>query len=215
MRLPGAAGQINNAEYVFDASGTIASGGTAQLVIPKAKSRSLLVFENISDTNMYLEIGAARASATLSSGTVASCAVTNAGFGYSVAPVIEFCGGAFDNANQITPTFTTPGLPDYTAPAGGSRRARAHCVMTGTAPNMTVSSIVIDDPGKGYLYPPYVFLRNSPNDPFGCATPSATSGLLILANGGSFNLNGTICTTDQIAVFCASSSKAYACKWTL
>ncbi len=165
---------------------------------------------------MVIEIGGARATATLSSGTVASCTVVNVGFGYSVPPTVEFLGGAWDSGYQITPTFTTAGLPDFPSPTSPSGRpAKAHCIMTGSAGSQTVSSIVIDDPGAGYLYPPYVFLRNSRNDPFGCAVPSATSGILLLANGGSYTSNGTICTTDQVAVYCSATSAAFTCKYSL
>lgn len=214
MRLPGAAGQINSAEFLFDASGTVTAGGTPQLILPRARSRSSLIIENLSSSNIFIEFGAARATATITNGVVTSITVTNSGFGYSIAPTVHFYGGAYDNILQITPTFSLPGLPDYPAPAGGGHIAKAHCVMTGSAPNMSISSIVIDDGGRGYAYAPFVFLRNSPNDPFGCATPSATSGIGLLPFG-SYTPNGTICTTDQVSVFCASSSAAFTCKFTL
>lgn len=216
MRLPGATGQINSAEYMFDASGTITTGGTAQLVLPRARSRSSLILENISSVNILVEFGAARATATLTNGAVSAITVTNAGFGYTVAPIVEFLGGAYDNKNQITPTFTLSGLPEWPAPtAPNGSPAKAHCVMTGAAGAMSISSIVIDDPGKGYAYPPYIFIRNSVNDPYGCAVPSATSGVLLLANGGSYTSNGTICTTDQVAIFCATTGSAFTAKWTI
>lgn len=216
MRLPGATGQTNNAEFLFDVSGTISSGGTAQLVLPRAKSRSSLIFQNISDTAMFLEFGGPRATATLTAGGVTSCSVTNAGFGYTLPPSVEFLGGAYDNSIQSTPAYSLSGLPEYHAPtAPNGRPAKAHCVMSGAAGSMTVSSIVIDDPGAGYAYPPYVFLRNNKDDMFGCAVPSATSGIELVAAGGSYNPNGTICTTDQMAVFCATTGKAFVCKFTI
>lgn len=216
MRLPGAVGQVNNAEYLFDASGTISSGGTAQLLLPRARSRSSLIINNISDTAMYIEFGGARATASLSSGAVSSCSITNAGLGFSLAPTVHFLGGGYDNRYQTTPTFSIVGLPEWPSPISpAGRPAKAHCVMTGSAPNMTVSSIVIDDPGAGYAYPPYVQLRNDPNDPYGCAVPSATSGILLAASGGSYTPNGTVCSTDQFAVYCATSGKAFTVKWTL
>lgn len=209
-KLIGSTGQYTGSEYLFDASGTISSGGTAQLLLPKALSRSSLIIQNISDTNMFIEIGGARATASLSSGTVASCSVANAGMGFSRPPSVVFLGGGYRNQNQITPTFSLVGLPDWPSP---SLVAQAHCVMSGSAPNQTVSSIVIDNPGAGYAYPPYVWLVNDPNDPYGCAVSSATSGIELISSGGSYTSNGTICCTDQISIFCATSSKAFTCKF--
>lgn len=209
-KLIGSSGQYLGAEHLYDASGTITTGGTPQIVVPKAKSRSSLIIENISDTNMYFEFGSARATATLSSGTVTSCTVTNAGFGFSRPPRVRFYGG--QDVQQTMPTNALQGLPDYDAP---SSSARAHCVMSGSAPNMIVASIVIDNPGANYAYPPFVFLLNDPLDPWGCASPSATSGILLLPSGGSYTPNGTICTTDQISVYCASTGKAFTCKFSI
>lgn len=211
-KLVGSTGQYLGSEYLYDASGTIATGGTAQLLLPKAKSRSSLIIQNISDTNMFIEFGGARATATLSSGTVVSCAVTNAGIGYSRPPQVIFTCGAYQNPTQITPTFTIAGLPDWAAP---SNPAQAHCIMSGTAPNQTVGSIVMDNPGSGYAYPPYVWLLNDPNDPYGAAAPSATVGVELVSAGGSYTSNGTICTTDQISIFCATTGKAFTCKYSV
>lgn len=208
MMLPGAGGQHVPTRF-FDASGTITAGGTAQLVVPSAHKRSSFVFQNLSSANMFLEFGSARATATLSSGTVASCSITNAGFGFSLPPSVRFYGGT--NLQQSMPAYTLQGLPDWDSP---SSVAKAHCVMAGSAPNMTVLSITIDDPGSGYAYPPYVFLINDPRDPYGCAVPSATVGIELLPQG-SYVSNGVIQITDQISVFCATISSAYAFKYTL
>lgn len=209
-KLVGASGQYTGSEYLYDASGTIAVGGTAQLVIPKAKSRSSLIIENISSANMFFEFGAARATAILSNKTISSCTVTNAGFGYSRPPRVRFLGG--QDVQQTMPASTLQGLPDWPSP---SSTARARCIMTGSAPNMSVSSIVIDNPGANYAYPPYVFIENDVLDPYGCAVPSATSGILLLPSGGSYTPNGTICTTDQISVFCATGGAAFTCKYSV
>lgn len=211
--IPGVRGNVYT-DRLFDASGTIATGGTAQIILPISKIRSSLIIENISDTNMILEFGGPRASASLTNGTVSSCAITNAGFGYNRPPSVVFLGGALgaQGSPMSTPTYTLNGLPCWTAP---SHPAMGHCVMTGSAPNQTVSSIVIDDPGAGYAYPPYVLLANDPLDPYGCAAPSATVGLLLVANGGSYTANGSICTTDQISVYCPTTGKAFTCKYTL
>jgi len=216
MRLPGTAGQINQGEILYDASGTITTASTAQLVLPKARSRSSIIIVNISSSNMLFEFGGARASATLSGTTIGSVNVTNAGFGYSLPPTIEFLGGGFDNGNQITPASILVGLPEWPAPgAPNGRPAKAHCVMTGAAGSMTVSSIVIDDPGSGYAYPPYVLLRNNISDPYGCAAASGTSGLELIAAGGAYEANGTITTTDQISVWSATQGAAFTCKFSI
>ena len=218
MRLPGAAVQLNQAEYLFDASGTITTGGTPQLVLPRARSRSSLVIQNLSSANMYFEFGGARASAALTGTSIGTITVTNAGLGYTLPPIVTFLGGAYDNQNQITPTFSLVGLPEWPAPrAPNGRPAKAHCVMTGAAGSKTVSSIVVDDPGLGYAYPPYVFLQNDPNDPYGAANPfqgSVASGIELVAQG-SYYTNGTICTTDQLSVYCATTSSAFTVKWTI
>lgn len=211
MELTGSRGQRGIRSHFYDSSGTIATGGTAQLIAPEAKLRSSFVFENISDTNMFLEFGSARATATLTSGAVSSCSVTNAGFGFSRPPKITFLGGAWDNPNNALPTYTLPGCPCWPAP---SNIASARCVMTGSAPNQTVSSITIDNPGSGYLYPPIILIENDPLDPYGCAAPSATVGILIVPNG-SYTSNGIVCVTDQISVFCATISKAFTFKATV
>lgn len=200
--------------HIYDASGSITSGGTAQLVLPDQMNRSSLLFINNSSSNMFLEIGYARAGLpVLSNGTIASVPMTgtnaNVGFGYSRAPLIVFRGGAF---LQTGVSYSTQGTIDYNAP---SNPAKAHCVMTGAAGSMTVSSIVVDNPGSGYMYPPVCYLGNDPLDPFGAAVPSATVGILLVANGGSYVANGTVCSTDPVSIFCAASSAAFTCKYTL
>lgn len=208
--LPNLRGQ-NNRDRLFDASGTISSGGTAQLILPEAKMRSSFFIQNISDTVMLIEIGSARATASISSGKVNSVSVSNAGFGYSVAPTVKFVGGSYPGSLTTSLTLALSSDSSWPSP---QRPAKAHCVMSGSAPNMTIGSIVIDDGGSGYQYPPYVELTNNGLDPWGSAVPSATVGILLPVSGGSYTSNSSICTTDQISVFCASSSKAYTCKYT-
>ena len=206
----GARGQYYS-DPLYDVSGTIGSGSTPQLLLPVALNRTSLIVQNISDTAMYISIGAPPATCTLSSGTVNTVTAGNVGVGYSIAPTVYFLGGT--NANRASnPTYSLAGLPDYPAP---SRPAQAHCVMTGAAGSMTISSIAVDDPGAGYAYPPFVFLRNSPLDPFGYSIPSATNGILLAASGGSYTANNKITTTDQLAIFCTASSKAFTCKFSL
>jgi len=210
--LVGYTGQAN-ANRVFTASGAIASGGTAQILLPVAISRSSLIIQNITQTaghNIFITIGAPPATCTLSSGTVNTVTAGNAGAGYSRPPQVFFFGGLLAN-RASAPALTLAGLPDYPSPPNP---AQAHCVMTGSAPNQTIASIAIDNPGSGYAYPPYVLLINDPLDPYGYSVPSATNGIQLAPAGGSYTSNGSVCPTDQIAIFSAATD-AFTCYYTL
>jgi hypothetical protein len=204
MKLPGSGQQIVTAS-LYDASGSITTGGTPQLVLAQSPSRSYLYLQNTSSGSLYFEFGSARATATISNGTVSSISVANAGFGFTYPPLIELFGGG----NAGNTSYLGLGQPNAIAPSG---LARAHCVMTGTAPNLSVSSIVVDDGGSGYVTAPYVFLYNDPKDPNGCAAPSSTSGILI-KTGNSFSMENTMVTTDAVSVFGATTGLAFVCKW--
>lgn len=205
MKLIGSGGQALP-HLTFDASGTILSATLPQLLLPRAFSRSSLQIYNLHATAaMFLEIGSARAVATLTAGKITSVTVTNAGFGFSIAPAITFRGGG---ANEYPGFF---GSTDPASPAA-THVGSAHCVMSGTAPNLKVASITVDDGGSGYLVPPYVEIRNRNVDPNGCADPSAGTGVPIAA-GGSYVVNGTTCTTDQLALFCGTLAAPFTCKW--
>ncbi len=193
----------------YDASGTITTGGTAQLVLPQVPSRSFLLLQNNSGSDMYFEFGSARAKATLTSGVVTSVTVTNAGFNFTRPPKIIFFGGGYaDNFSYLG--LNQPGGPAPDSRIIPGRPAKAHAVLTTGA----ISSIVIDDGGAGYAIAPYVFIHNDDLDPYGCALPSATSGGVFLPmSGGILQYNGTSCTTDSIAVFCTTTSEPFTCKW--
>lgn len=208
MQLVGSAGQ-NSYQETWDASGTITSGSAAQLILPRTFMRSYFFFQNTSANIMLLEFGSARATATITNGVVTSVAVTNAGFGFSYAPLISFVGGGTNTQNG---RFLVPGIPPYSSPANV---ATARCIMTGSAPNMTVASIVVDNGGSGYKSAPYVRIQNDQNDPFGCCAPSATIGIQVPPNGGNISYNGTFCLTDSISVFCATSTSTFVCKYAL
>jgi hypothetical protein len=209
MKLVGAAGQAIP-HFLFDASGTIASSTAPQLILPRRYSCSYLMVMNLSASlPMYLEMGSARAVATISNGQVTNITVLNGGFGFSRPPMIQIRGGG---ANMFQGFL---GSNDPNAPSAGTP-AQAHCVMTGSAPNQSVSSIIIDNPGSGYTATPYVLMLNNPQDPIGCADPSSGSGsgILLPANGGNYHVNGTTCTTDPIALYCSTGAGAkFTCKW--
>lgn len=202
MKLVGSSGQIVK-HPMFDASGLITTGGTAQLILPELPQASMCVIQNISDTDMYLEIGSARATATITSGVVTSVTVTNAGFGFTNPPLIRFLGGGDKSSN---PSYLAAGQPGFESPRNP---ARAHAVLSGG----TVGSIIVDSGGANYVNAPSVFMHNAENDPFGCATPSATSGILLSAQGGTYYVNGTCQTTDAMAIFCATTGKHFTVKF--
>ena len=202
MKLVGASGQFVRHPH-FDKSGTITTGGAVQLILAERMRCSMVLVQNISTAPMNLEIGSARATATLTSGVVTSVSITNAGFGFTVPPVVEFIGGGDSAAN---PNYLDCALPGGQAPVNA---AKGVAVLGGGA----VTSITIVNGGSGYVRAPYVFIRNADNDPYGCAIPSATSGVLLSANGGSFFENGTVCTTDALALYCPTTASAFLCKW--
>lgn len=214
MKMVGV-GDQNARHFMYDASGT--TTGSTQLIVPEQRfGRSFFLFENISATDMYLEIGGARATATLTNGVVSSIAITNGGFGFNLPPSVKFYGGGDPNNHSAF----TPGLPGYPSPQGTvgntvkSHSAKAHAVLTGGV----LTSIVIDDGGAGYVKAPYVFLENHLADPYGCADPfygSVNSGILLKAGGGSFTNAGVACTTDAISLYCSAGSAAYSFKFML
>lgn len=187
----------------YRADGTLTAGGTPQLILPRAAPRSSLLIQNTSATDaIYLEFGSARATATVSGGKVTNITVTNAGFGFTYAPTIRFLGGG----NILNGRDLGLGYPNQHAP---SNFATARCVLTSGA----ISSIVIDNPGSGYDCAPYVQILNDPNDNYGCAVPSATSGFK-LAAGASLYQAYNIVTTDSIAVYGATTGNSWFCQYT-
>jgi hypothetical protein len=211
MKLVGSAEQQVR-HYIYDASGTITSGGTPQLLLPQHQSRSILLFTNNSAGNLYLDFGAARVTCTISTGAVATFSITNAGFGYTYPPRVHFNGGgqpvatlASGRPAGMNTAYVGAAGPGFPAPV---HRARAHATLSVGA----VNAIVLDDPGAGYVVAPQVFLMNSDLDPIGVAIASATSGYPITPNG-SLNINGTCCPTDAISIFGATTGQAFTCKY--
>lgn len=214
--MPGMRGQQTR-DHLYDASGVIASGGTAQLLLPEAKSRSALLIQNI-DTGtatLFVEFGGARATATISNGQIASFSVTNAGFGYTVAPEVELLGGGTGGNSSFLgvglPGYPAPGDPGYSWPRttdmSAFKPAKVHATLSGGA----VNAIVIEDPGAGYVIAPFVKITNSLLDPYGVAIASATSGILLPAQGGRLYYDRAV-PTDQISIFGAGTTR-YTCKW--
>src|SRR5208282_5639050 len=92
MQLVGARGQIT-ASPLYDFSGTVTTGGTAQLVLPRHQSRSYLLVQNTSSANLLFTFGSNTATPTVTNQAVASIAVGNAGMGYSFARQVMIMGG--------------------------------------------------------------------------------------------------------------------------
>lgn len=208
MYLPNSFNQTAN-HRSYRADGTIAVTNTPQLVLPQVRARAMFMIMNIGNNNMYLEHGTARAKATISGGAVTSVTILNGGFGYKLAPTVQFVGGSgvdavansgWDGRGQMG--FQSPsglavqGLttaPVYARPAQG----------IATVAGGVITAITITDGGAGYVNNPEVLITNNVLDPFGCASPyysSTYSGLLLPSAGGSYYVNGTACWTDAISI---------------
>lgn len=215
--LVGYGGQVRPI-FQFDASGSITLGGTSQLALEVSQSRSYLTIQNLHATSfLYVEFGSARATATIAGGLVTGFTITNGGFGFTYPPIIEFLGGG----NGANSAYLGVGQPGYPSPGfseggglpaiTGDRPAKAHAVLT----TGVVTSIVIDDPGQGYVKAPYVFMRNDPRDPFGCADPhfGGTPSGIQLVPAGSETWESSVCTTDPLAVWGPTTSQAFTLKY--
>lgn len=208
MWLQGSRGQQAQAN-LYRADVTL-GGSTAQLVLGRSMSRSCLILQNLGTHAMNIEIGFGAATATLSGTTVASIAVTNAGFNYTKPPLVRILGGG--------PPGGAPGGLGYNSSYVGlaqpngyspSHPAIAHAVLVAGA----ISSIVVDDPGTGYLIAPYVQILGSDLDPNGAALPSSTSGIsLPLSQAVPIAFNGTLCPTDPVSVI-GTSGDTLLCRW--
>jgi len=164
-----------------------------------------------------VEMGPARAHATISGGQVATVVAStvrldNVGFNYTYPPIVTVLGG---RGAFVTPT-SWPGSAGQelweNAPSGpGFRPATVLATISGGA----ISGFTITDPGAGYTNPPQIYLENDPRDPFGCADPSLGSGVgkRLVANGSSMSYDGTACPTVQVAIFCTSASAQFLCEY--
>lgn len=214
MYLIGAKGQQSD-DRTYTIQGTIASATASQLITPIATSRSFFFIQNNSSSIMWIGFGSALATATISGGAVTGCTIVNGGFGFTAPPIIEFLGGAaYCPLTGLGPSGA--GLPGYASPNNfpnnaGYHPAIAHTVLTGGV----VTSIVIDDPGSGYVFAPWVDIRNAHNDRYGCVDPfyGSTPNGYQLGAGQSYTSNGTYTTTDQFAVFSAATGGAYLLAW--
>ena len=207
MILIGARGQQVLDDY-YDYDGTIATGGSAQLALPRRKSCSHLIVINNSTGLLMIQFGVRRAVATLTNGGVTGVSVPDAGFGFVYTPVVYFGGGGIADDPTQGVGVTMPDWPSPFNPASG----RA-VMSTSALGGLQISSISIDSGGTNYTAPPYVFIRADRRDATGVGIPSATAGFPIQANGGSYYVNGTSCPTSAISIWGATTGQSYAVKW--
>ena len=199
---------------LFCADGSIATGGTPQLVLPEIPARSLLKIQNTSIGPLWFEFGPARATAAITSGAVTGFTILNAGFNFTLPPKIILFGGGYGGFSNFVGLGQPGGpAPGASSSSGAGYPAKAHAVMTGTAPNLSLSSIAIDDPGAGYVTAPYVFIENSHLDPNGCAVPSVGVGMLLSAGSPPIKYDGTSCFTDAVSVYGATTGQTFICRW--
>lgn len=205
MKLSGSANQQMR-HYLYRADGTITSGGNAQVVLGQSMARSLLYIENTSTGDLWLEIGTAFAHCAITSGAVTSVTVDNAGLGFSTAPNIRFLGGG----NTVT-LGGYGGLAQVNGAAPASV-ASAVCNMSGTAPNMTVSTISVISGGSGYVRAPYVQIVNDDLDPNGGAAPALNTGI-VLPTKTSIRFDATVCPTDPVSLWSATTGSQFVVRY--
>jgi hypothetical protein len=204
MHWQGTQSQITGGDILFVADVTLASGN-ATLVLPAQPSRSFLMLQNLGNHPMYVEFGAGTATATLTGTKVTSISVVNGGFNFTSPPIVRLMGGGPSASGNGKP-YLGLNQPNGQNP---SHVALAHATLSGGA----VNAFVVDDQGSGYLIAPYVLLLNSDLDPYGCATPSATSGITLPASQTApIKFDGSFCPTGPVAVI-GTSGDTLLCRW--
>lgn len=204
MKPVGARDQ-NVQDYLYAADGAIAATNVSQLLLPRAKSRSYLFIQNLSANAMNVEIGSARATASITSGAVTGFTITNGGFGYVKPPRVLCQGGGPVEGNSGAGLGAT--LPDWPAP---SRPAKGLAVINGSG---VVTGITLVDPGAGYLQAPYVQLISDENDAIGVADPyfNTTRRGYQLAQNASIEFQFQ-CPTDAVAIV-GTEADRFVCRW--
>lgn len=199
--FPGIRGQTP-LDDLLDFSGTVTAGGTAQLILPQQPRRLLLSISNMDATDvMYVGVGPAKATAALAAGAVTTITVNNGGVGYTVAPQVRILGGLVNGDYQ-----TAPGATNLQGISVPGVVCQAHAVLTGGA----VSSIVVDNPGSGYLVAPLIYLENPwPTLGGGAYAPGVSNGIPIPVNTtftfqGSFMIPGS-----AVALFGATTGDQF------
>lgn len=197
---------------LFTFSGTIAVGGTAQVLLPQQPTRCYLQIQNTSSALLTVGIGPATANPTLASGKITGVTVINGGLGYVVAPQVVFLGGlAAVNAGLFASDFNMDPVREKQV---GFRPAVAFATISAGV----VTAITVTDQGNGYLSVPYVYLYNPlPDLGGGAFTPSATAGLQLAgatapAAGGSVTYENSIVPTGAVNIFGGTGAQAFEVK---
>jgi len=208
--------------FLYDASGTITTGGTPQLVLPQQLSRSFLVFTNNSAADtLYIDFGCGSgplyAVASLTNGKVTSISVVNAGFNFTKPPLVRLLGGGvpqgFSGLAQGPNTSYVGGAgPNFPAP---TNVATAVATLASSSISLNqINTIVVTNGGSGYIVAPYVQLIASDLDPNGVAIPGSTYASSIpVFPGGSISFLAGMCPTDAMSVGGATTADAFTCKF--
>jgi hypothetical protein len=187
---------------LLDFSGTITTGGTAQLLLPQQPRRLYVSISNVDAADVLLVgIGPAKASATVAGGLVTGIAVNNGGIGYTVAPQVRILGGIIQGDYERAPGGTNlQGVPDV-----GFQATAVATIAAGA-----VSAITVTNPGSGYLVAPLIYLENPwPSLGGGAYSPSANNGIPIAVNT-TFTFNGSLLVpSSAIAIVGATTGDQF------
>ncbi len=136
----------------------------------------------------------ASAEAVVVGGKVTGLLITNPGQGYSSPPTVAFVGGGGTGATAtarltygVGPITVNAGGSGYTsAPTvqlvgGGGTGATARVVMNGA----TVQSVIVTNPGSGYLSPPTLLFSGGVNGEVDATVSGGQVTALTLRNTGS------------------------------
>lgn len=116
----------------------------------------------------------AAGTATVTSGSVTSIQITNAGTGYSPGDIVEvhFTGGGSDISAQLTPVLTATTIAHLTVLAGGRGYVSPTVSITGgggtgatatcTQVGGVITSITLTSPGSGFTSVPTATITGSP-----------------------------------------------------
>jgi hypothetical protein len=171
--------------------GTVTTGGTAQLLLPQQPGRTFLAITNLAAADtLFVGFGPARATPSLSGGSIASIAVTQGGVGYTVPPQVVIMGGIVAGDYVTTPGSSKSNI---TSQSYLGTLATAVATLSSGA----VNAINVSNPGSGYLVAPLIYLQNPwPALGGGAYAPTATAsttgtGLAIPA-GQTLTFNGAM-----------------------
>ena len=217
MKLQNTQCQMERHPY-YRADGTITTGGTAQLILGQSIARSSLFIQNLSNYAMYVEIGVGAGYATLTNGAVTSVTVTNVGFNFTKPPLVRFLGGGYPvtGVNKTHNHYNTAyvGLAQPNAAAPQNIATGVATLTSSSVSGSQINGVTITNGGANYAVAPYVMFMCSDLDPMGVALPSPTSGAYLSPGGGSVTYNGTVCPTDPVAIYCATTGAAFICRYT-